>query len=71
MFTPFACARWEVPRSLLVESPESCPTDEALLVDRNAEALAKGDPSHDPNFDPWSPHYRLRWDYGSDGRPAD
>lgn len=68
VFTPFACATWEAPRSLLVESPTACPGDARLLAGRNADVLSRGDPSHDPNFDPWSPHYRLRWDCGDRDR---
>ena len=59
VYTPFATARWERPRSLLADSVLTDPADQERLVRRWGSLIARGDPSHNPNFDPYSPHYRL------------
>lgn len=59
VFTPFAVARWEAARSLAVGYPFAEPCDAGLLAARHAALIGRGDPSHNPNFDPHSPHYRL------------
>ena len=59
-FAQFSVASWDVGRSLLVGDPAFSPQDRALLLRNHAALLSGGDPSHNPNFDPRSPHYRLR-----------
>lgn len=64
VYTPFARATWEMPRSFLMPGPRCSAHDRALLKSRHRRLLALGDPSHNPNFDPWSPHYRLNPEAG-------
>ncbi len=59
-FAQFGVASWDAGRSLLVGDPVSSARDRALLLRDHADLLSRGDPSHNPNFDPRSPHYRLR-----------
>ncbi len=59
VYTPFATAQWEIPRSLQGSGVLAFPEDRRLLAQRRGGLIAKGDPSHSPNFDPYSPYYRL------------
>lgn len=59
VYTPFATAEWETRRSLLEPGPAAPACDRSLLLSKHACSLKGGDPSHNPNFDPYSPHYRL------------
>ena len=59
VYTPFATARWQGARSLLSDAVLRDLRDQAQLMRRWGSAISQGDPSHNPNFDPYSPHYRL------------
>lgn len=59
VFTPFATARISGARSLVVDWPGRSEGDRGLYMRCHEGLLAQGDPTHDPNFDPASPFYRL------------
>ena len=60
VYTPFSIARWTTDTSLLQGMWSGQENDSALLAKMHAGLLAKGDPCHNPNFDPWDAYYRLR-----------
>ncbi len=61
VYLPYATARLNSPRSVFDnESTKAGLRDVARLIELFPE-LASGDPSHNPNFDPWSGYYRLNW----------
>ena len=61
VYTPFATARINAPRTLLEDEPSPGELrDRALLVERHPQ-LAKGDPTHSPSLDPWDLYYKLNW----------
>ena len=59
VYTPFWPARLTAPSSLLADEQPHAPADKPRLLAKHAALLTAGDPSHNPNFDPWSPHYKL------------
>lgn len=51
-----------LPATLLASSVgDTACEDRLLLAQRFGGLYEQGDPSHNPNFDPCSPYYRLRW----------
>lgn len=61
VYTPFASLRDTQHKTLLDYGvAEFQPEDRLLLLQRYGELFSGGDPSHNPNFDPYSPYYRLR-----------
>ena len=59
VYTPFVTARWQGARSLLSDAVLMDSRDQTQLMRRWAPTISRGDPSHNPNFDPFSPYYRL------------
>lgn len=59
VYCPYAEARIVGPRTLLAQWGEIDDVDRGLFAARYAGVLESGDPTHDPNFDPKSPYYRL------------
>ncbi len=64
VYCPFATARVEGPRTLAAQWNEVNDGDCAAFAGRYADVLANGDPTHNPNFDPRSPYYRLNYGEG-------
>lgn len=64
VYLPYATARLNVARSL-VGADEDAATrqDKASFMSLHPE-LKAGDPSHSPNFDPWSLYYQANWGFG-------
>ncbi len=61
VYTPFATAQLNAPRTLLDEEPTPGELrDRALLLERHPR-LAEGDPTHSPSLDPWDLYYKLNW----------
>lgn len=61
VYTPFASLRDTKHKTLLdYGAAEFGLKDRLLLKRRYGELFSGGDPSHNPNFDPYSPYYRLR-----------
>lgn len=59
VYSPFAEARLEGPRSLVVDWAEPMAEDAGRFLQNHAALLTEGDPTHNPNFDPWSAYYKL------------
>lgn len=62
VYLPYATTRLNVGRSLFDEGTSATEQSDALRLLRLFPRLAHGDPSHNPNFSPWSGYYRLNWD---------
>ena len=61
VYTPYAAARINAPRTLLDEEPSPGELrDRSLLLERHPQ-LAEGDPTHSPSLDPWDLYYKLNW----------
>lgn len=61
VFLPYATASLGSARSLLGDDPSPAEERDAARLLGLLPELADGDPSHSPNFDPWSGYYRLNW----------
>lgn len=61
VFMPYATARYNVPVSAIGdEVGEGVARDVGRFLSMHPE-FVYGDPSHNPNFDPWSLYYGLAW----------
>lgn len=60
VFYPYATAALNEPRPFFEGPADDLAGDPERLVSLFPE-LAQGDPSHNPNFDPWGEYYALDW----------
>lgn len=60
-YLPYSTARLNAPRSLFDDEPTGDELNDATRFINLFPDFANGDPSHNPNFDPWNGYYRLNW----------
>lgn len=61
VYLPYATARLNVGRSLFDDGSHASEQFDTLRLLCLFPRLVHGDPSHNPNFSPWSGYYRLNW----------
>ncbi|WP_273382316.1 glycosyltransferase [Enorma phocaeensis] len=64
VYLPYATAYLNAPRSFFNDGRTEAELNDAARFIHLFPNVAKGDPSHNPNFDPWNGYYRLNWARG-------
>ena len=60
VYTPFACVKLAKQRSLIADGKPVAENDRGIFVERYRSVFGAGDPTHNKNFDPYSPYFTLR-----------